>query len=90
MWGYKKDDDGKHLDADETLRRLGLAFGQNCNLNMNTGPLADGAIHEVDVKTLREVGRRIKQDGWPAPTQPAQQPKAKGKTKRSKQAAPAE
>ncbi len=90
VWGYKKDDDGKHLDADETLRRLGLAFGQDCNLLMNTGPLADGSIHQVDVKTLREVGRRIKQAGWPAPAKATPQPKSKSKARRDKQAAPAQ
>lgn len=71
VWGYQKDDDDKHLDADETLRRLAQAFGQNCNLLMNTGPLPDGSIHPVDVKTLREVGRRIRENGWPAPADPA-------------------
>jgi len=67
VWGYQKADDGKHLDADEATRRLAQAFGQNCNLLMNTGPLPDGSIHPVDVKTLRKVGRRIQADGWPAP-----------------------
>ncbi len=71
VWGYKRDDDRQHLDAEEVRRRLGLAFGQNCNLLMNTGPLADGSIHPTDVKTLREVGRRIRQEGWPAPISPA-------------------
>jgi len=70
VWGYKKEDDDKHLDADETLKRLAMAFGQNCNLLMNTGPLPDGSIHPVDVKTLREVGRRIRAHGWPAPIAP--------------------
>lgn len=69
IWGYKKADDNKHLGADETLRRLAQAFGQDCNLLMNTGPLPDGSIHPVDVKTLREVGRRIRATGWPAPVQ---------------------
>jgi alpha-L-fucosidase len=27
---------------------------------MNTGPLPDGSIHPDDVKTLREVGRRLR------------------------------
>jgi alpha-L-fucosidase len=67
IWGYKKDDDDKHLDADETLRRLAQALGQNCNLLMNTGPLPDGAIHPVDVATLKTVGRRIREQGWPTP-----------------------
>lgn len=67
VWGYRKDDDGKHLDAAETLRRLGAALGANCNLLMNTGPLPEGDLHAADVATLRAVGRRIKADGWPAP-----------------------
>lgn len=68
IWGYKADDDDKHLDADEVRRRLGAAFGQNCNLLMNTGPLPDGSIHPVDVKTLRAVGSRIRSQGWPEAT----------------------
>jgi len=80
-WGYRKDDDGQHLDADETLRRLSYAFHQDCNLLMNTGPLPDGSIHPVDVKTLKEVGRRIKQDGYPAPAKPPEPPPSTGKKK---------
>ena len=80
IWGYKKADDDKHLDADETLRRLAAAFDQNCNLLMNTGPLPDGSIHPVDVKTLREAGRRIRENGWPAPSAPLKTlPKREGK-----------
>ena len=60
VWGYKKADDENHLDADEVLKRLGAANERNCNLLMNTGPLPDGTIHPVDVKTLREVGRRLR------------------------------
>ncbi|MCL5271693.1 MAG: alpha-L-fucosidase [bacterium] len=81
IWGYRKDDDNKHLDATETLRRLGLAFGQNCNLLINTGPLPDGSIHPADVKTLKEVGRRIRQHGWPAPIAHVAQPVITGGTK---------
>jgi alpha-L-fucosidase len=60
VWGYKKADDSKHLDADEVIRRLEAAWAANCNLLMNTGPLPDGSIHPDDVKTLREVGRRLR------------------------------
>ena len=63
VWGYKKADDSKHLDADEVQRRLEKAWTANCNLLMNTGPLPDGAIHADDVKTLREVGRRLRRTG---------------------------
>jgi alpha-L-fucosidase len=83
VWGYKQADDDQHLDAEETLRRLGQAFGQNCNLLMNTGPLPDGSIHPVDVQTLREVGRRIRADGWPAPRAP-EPPKERPKAKKVK------
>ena len=60
VWGYKKDDDSQHLDADEVMKRLEAAWASNCNLLMNTGPLPDGSIHPDDVKTLREVGRRLR------------------------------
>ena len=90
VWGYKKDDDGNHLDAKETLLRLGQAFGQNCNLLMNTGPLADGSIHPADVATLAEVGRQIREKGWPAPSAPVEVPVHAPKRKRDKGAAPVE
>ena len=63
VWGYKKDDDSQHLDADEVMKRLEAAWASNCNLLMNTGPLPDGSIHPDDVKTLREVGRRLRRTG---------------------------
>jgi alpha-L-fucosidase len=63
VWGYKKEDDSKHLDADEVMKRLEAAWAANCNLLMNTGPLPDGSIHPADVKTLREVGRRLRRSG---------------------------
>ena len=64
-WGYTAADDGQHHTADEVMGMLADAHGQNCNLLLNTGPLPDGAIHPEDVQTLREVGRRIRRDGWP-------------------------
>ena len=60
VWGYKKDDDNKHLNAGEVVKRLDAAWAAHCNLLMNTGPLPDGSIHPADVKTLREVGRRLR------------------------------
>lgn len=59
-WGYVKDDDGAHHTPDEVLQMLADAEKQNCNLLLNTGPLPDGSIHPEDVKSLREVGRRLK------------------------------
>ncbi len=64
QWGYVRNDEGRHLDATGTLRRLGAASAARCNLLMNTGPLPEGGIHPDDVATLREVGRRLRSDGW--------------------------
>lgn len=64
-WGWNEK--ARHLDADEVWGFLGYAGSINCNLLLNTGPLADGSIHDGDAKTLREVGRRIRRHGWPGP-----------------------
>jgi alpha-L-fucosidase len=68
-WGYIKDDDGKHKTADQVIGMLAKAAALPANLLLNTGPLPDGKIHPEDVQTLREVGRRIKDKGFPAPKQ---------------------
>lgn len=58
LWGYEKDADGKHKNADEVMKMLAEAADRKANLLLNTGPLADGSIHPEDVATLREAGRR--------------------------------
>jgi alpha-L-fucosidase len=63
VWGYKQADDNKHLNADEVIKRLEAAGAADCNLLMNTGPLPEGSIHPDDVRTLREVGRRLRGSG---------------------------
>ena len=65
VWGYQKDDDGKHDTRDDVLRKLAAAADQDCNLLLNTGPLPDGSIHPGDAQTLRQVGKYIRQNGWP-------------------------
>ncbi len=62
-WGYTKDT--RHKSADEAMEMLAAAARQNANLLLNTGPLPDGSIHEGDAAVLREVGRRIRADGFP-------------------------
>lgn len=69
VWGYQKDDDGKHDTRDDVLRKLAAAAQQNCNLLLNTGPLPDGSIHPGDAETLRQVGRCIRHNGWPTAEQ---------------------
>ena len=65
-WGYVKADDGAHKTPDQVMAMLAKARSFPANLLLNTGPLPDGSIHSEDIKTLREVGRRIREQGWPA------------------------
>jgi alpha-L-fucosidase len=64
-WGYFEG--AAHRTADEVWRSLAYARAHNCNLLANVGPLPDGSIHPDDVACLREVGRRLRTEGWPAP-----------------------
>jgi len=61
-WGYDRLDDSGHKTADQVMEMLERAKGMKANLLLNTGPLPDGSIHPDDVKTLREVGRRLKEE----------------------------
>lgn len=61
VWGYEKDTDGKHKTADQVMQMLAEAKDRNANLLLNTGPLPDGSIHPDDEATLREVGRRLRE-----------------------------
>jgi alpha-L-fucosidase len=62
-WGYSAD--ARHVGPDEVWSMLGHAAAHDCNLLLNTGPLADGSLHAADVATLRAVGARIRAEGWP-------------------------
>ncbi|MCP4614613.1 MAG: alpha-L-fucosidase [Planctomycetes bacterium] len=59
-WGYIKKDDGRHKTADQVMVMLKKANDMGANLLLNTGPMPDGSIHPEDVKTLAEVGRRLR------------------------------
>jgi len=61
-WGYMKADNGKHKSADLVMKMLRKAKGMNANLLLNTGPLPDGSIHPEDIKTLKEVGQRLRKE----------------------------
>jgi alpha-L-fucosidase len=65
VWGYRASDKGKHLTPEVVRERLGKAIKQKCNLLMNTGPLPDGSIHEHDRKAFAEVGKQIREKGFP-------------------------
>jgi alpha-L-fucosidase len=62
-WGYVAK--SQHINAVEVMAKLAVAAQTPANLLLNTGPLPDGSIHPQDVATLQEVGRRIRQIGFP-------------------------
>lgn len=70
-WGYHKADDGHYKTPDQVMIMLGKAAGKNANLLLNMGSLPDGSIHPEDLATLREVGRRMRSQDWPAPIAPS-------------------
>lgn len=63
-WGYIENQNGKHRTADDVMKLLADARAKNANLLLNTGPLPDGSIPEEDVMTLKEVGRRIREESF--------------------------
>lgn len=63
--GWINDEDARHLTADEVMYLLEMASRLNANLLMNIGPRGDGSIHPADEKALRELGKRIREKGFP-------------------------
>lgn len=64
-WGYKKDEEGQHLKEEQVWEKLEDACTKNYNLLLNTGPLPDGSLESEDVVVLRNVGARIRSQGFP-------------------------
>ncbi|NQV32237.1 MAG: alpha-L-fucosidase, partial [Phycisphaeraceae bacterium] len=64
-WGHDRQDDQGHKSADQVMEMLKKAKGMGANLLLNTGPRSDGSIHPDDVKTLQEVGRRLRETVLP-------------------------
>jgi alpha-L-fucosidase len=56
-----------HRSADEVMNLLRAARRHDANLLLNTGLRGDGSLHPGDADTLREVGHRLRRDGWPEP-----------------------
>ena len=65
-WGYGKIHDGKHRGPDFVRKLLAQALSNRYNVLLNIGPLPDGSAPAEDVRTLKEVGRQIRREGWPA------------------------
>jgi len=66
-WGYMKEKAGMHKSADDVWETLRGAADQGCNLLLNTGPLPDGSIDPEDEPVLRQVGARLRKEGFPKP-----------------------
>ena len=47
------------------MEDLKYAAKFHANLLLNTAPRSDGSIDPQDAATLREVGQRIRENGWP-------------------------
>ncbi len=64
-WGYNEEKAGQHKDDNTVWEELRNAGRQKYNLLLNTGPLPDGALDPEDVPTLRNIGKRLREEGWP-------------------------
>jgi alpha-L-fucosidase len=62
-WSYRPD--ATHQTAEEVWEKLRQAGSIGANLLLNTGPRADGSIDLIDDRTLREVGARLRKEGFP-------------------------
>ena len=62
-WGFNKG--APRLTPDEAWQKLVETGKTKANLLLNTGPLPDGSIHPTDAATLRAVGGRLRQEGFP-------------------------
>ncbi|MCP4455244.1 MAG: alpha-L-fucosidase [Planctomycetes bacterium] len=60
-WGCDRQDDQRHKTADQVMAMLKKAKGMGAKLLLNTGPRPDGSIHPDDVKTLKGVGRSLRE-----------------------------
>ncbi|MFC1766681.1 alpha-L-fucosidase [Planctomycetota bacterium] len=64
-WGYHKKNDGKHGDADKQLAKLAYAAKYDANLLLNIGPRPLGDIDPQDITILRDIGKHLRDHGWP-------------------------
>jgi alpha-L-fucosidase len=63
-WGYLRDGTGKHKSAEDVWATLRAARQQGCNLLLNSGPLPDGSLDPEDTAMLRQVGARLRAEGF--------------------------
>jgi len=64
-WGYLESPRQRQKTKDEVWKLLEDCAQMNANLLLNIAPYPDGRILEENVKTLKEVGERIRKHGFP-------------------------
>ena len=63
-WGYHATN--RNISPDEAWAKRIAARQGPANLLLNSGPMPDGSIPPVHAQALREMGARIRRDGFPA------------------------
>ena len=61
-WGFNLKD-RKHKSKKELVQYLIKAAGYNSNLLLNVGPMPNGKIQKEHIKSLREIGEWVKDNG---------------------------
>ena len=64
-WGYCNNPNQRQKSAKEVMDLLEYCAKVNANLLLNIGPRPDGSILEENVRVLREVGQKLKKEGFP-------------------------
>lgn len=64
-WGYLESPRQHQKTPDEVWELLEKCADFNSNLLLNIAPYPDGRIQEENIKTLTEVGKRIRREGFP-------------------------
>lgn len=62
-WGWRADT--PHYTVDEVWAELENARRRDANFLLNIGPLGDGSVHPEQQRILRQIGRRLRRDGFP-------------------------
>jgi alpha-L-fucosidase len=62
-WGYTAGTE--HRNAEGVWDLLETTLSRGANLLLNTGPLPDGSIDPHDAAVLRQVGERLRKEGFP-------------------------
>jgi len=65
VWGYSAEQVQQSKTAEQVWQIIRNARERRANLLLNTGPRADGSIHPLHDELLRDIGRRLRNEGFP-------------------------